>query len=129
MQWSRSKSIGNWKYSSKVRIPLNYTYVNVLSYFTPLRERERQTETETERQRETESITCVSVGSIQVGKLNVLLLVVGPVDAIVDVVQRQGVGREDLLFQDDGPVGSIHPHPLYVLFTPVCPVQEAVRRH
>ena len=54
-------------------------------------------------------ITCVSVGSIQVDKVNVFVLV-APIDVIVDVVQRQASGLGDLIRHNGFSVGTVHRH-------------------
>lgn len=74
-----------------------------------------------------ERFTCVSVGSIQAGECDVVLPGVGPVDAVVDKVQRQAVGPRDLILHDDTPVGAVHADPADVwAVSPVRPVQEPV---
>lgn len=68
-------------------------------------------------------VTCVSVGSIQAGKCDVVLSSIGPVDAVIDKVQRQAIGPGDLILHNDTPVGAIHSNPPYVgAVTPVGPV-------
>lgn len=58
--------------------------------------------------------TCVSVGSIQAGKGDVVLSSIGPVDAVIDKVEREAIGPGDFILHDGTPVGAIHPDPSYV---------------
>lgn len=68
-------------------------------------------------------VTCVSVGSIQAGKCNVVLSSISPVDTVINKVQRQTIGPGDLILHNDTSVGAIHPDPSYVgVVTPVWPV-------
>lgn len=68
-------------------------------------------------------VTCVSAGSIQAGKCDIVLSCICPVDAIVDKIQCQAVGPGDLLFHNNTPVGAVHPDPPYVrVVAPVGPV-------
>lgn len=57
------------------------------------------------------SYTYVSTGSVQTCKRDVIFPSVGPVDAVVDKVQRQTVRPGDLILYDDTPVGAVHSNP------------------
>ena len=68
----------------------------------------------------------MSVGSVQASELDVVLTGVGPVDAVVDKVQREAVGPGDLVLHDHAPVGAVHADPPDVRdVPPVRPVQVA----
>lgn len=70
------------------------------------------------------SVTCVSAGAIQAGELDVVLSGIGPVNAVVDEVQRQAIGPRDLILYDDTSVGAVHPNSANVrVVSPVRPVQ------
>lgn len=74
------------------------------------------------------NVTCVSAGSVQAGKCNVILTGVCPVDAVINEVQGQTIGPSDLVLHNDTPVGAIHPNPPNVrAISPVGPVQISVR--
>ena len=69
-------------------------------------------------------VTRVSVGSVQAGKLDVVFPSVGPVDAVVDEVEREAVGPGDLVLHDHAAVAAVHPDPPDVgVVSPVRPVQ------
>lgn len=71
--------------------------------------------------------TCVSVSSIQAGEGDVILSSVGPIDAVVDKVQREAVGPRDLVLHNHLPVGAVHPDPADVrAIAPVGPIQVPV---
>lgn len=73
--------------------------------------------------------TCVSVGAVQAGKLNVVLPGICPVYTVIDEVQGQSVGPGDLILYDDTSVGAIHPDPPYMrVVPPVGPVQVPEQR-
>lgn len=66
----------------------------------------------------------MSVGAVQAGELNVILPGVGPVDAVIDEIQRETVGPCDLVLHDDAAVGAVHPDSADVwVVSPVGPVQ------
>lgn len=74
------------------------------------------------------SATCVSVGAVQAGELDVVLPGIGPVDAVVYEVQREAVGPRDLVLHDDAAVGAVHPDSANVrVVSPVGPVQVPER--
>lgn len=66
-------------------------------------------------------------GTIQTGKLNVVLSGISPVDAAVNVVQGEAIRPSDLGVHYDAPVCAIHAYLANQgVVTPVCPVQEAM---
>lgn len=69
-------------------------------------------------------VTCVPVGTVQAGKLNVVLPGISPVYAVIDEVQSQSIGPGDLILDDDCSVVAIHPNsPNVRVITPVRPVK------
>lgn len=69
-------------------------------------------------------VTCVSVGAVQTGKLNVVLPGIGPVYTVIDEVQGKSIGPCDLILYDDTSVGAVHPDsPDVRVVAPVRPIQ------
>lgn len=48
------------------------------------------------------------VGAVEAGEGDVVLAGVGPVDTVVDEVQREAVGPCDLVLDDDAAVCAVH---------------------
>ncbi len=70
------------------------------------------------------SVTCVSVGAVQAGKLNVVLPGIGPVYTVIDEVQGKSIGPRDLILYNDASVGAVHPDsPNVRVVAPVRPIQ------
>lgn len=75
------------------------------------------------------SVTCVSVGAIQAGKLNVVLPGICPVYTVINEVQGKSIGPGDLVLYDGTSVGAVHPDsPNVGVVTPVRPIQVPMQK-